>query len=136
MPAFPMNATGTFGASAKSTANPAAMSEATASMRNTSPTSRLARRVAIVAPTARPRRSKTSTGAVRYARWSASRWKVCWYCNEANEAKPAIEAARKGRAMKMRRRALTFQTVRQASPNDGGGSTGASTTGASPRGAG
>ena len=41
-----------------------------------------------------------------------------------------MEAARKGKAMKMRRRALTFQTVRQASPNDGGGSTGASATAA------
>ena len=54
-----------------------------------------------------------------------------------------MEAARKGRAMKMRRSTPIFQTVRQASPSDGGGSTGMSigvvatgSGGASPRGAG
>ena len=65
MPALPTKASGTFGASAKSTANPAATSEATASMRKTRPMSRLARRVAMTAPTARPRRSKTWIGAMR-----------------------------------------------------------------------
>ena len=65
MPALPMKATGTLGASAKRTANPAATSEATASMRNTSPMSRLASRVAMTAPTARPRRSKIWMGAIR-----------------------------------------------------------------------
>ena len=65
MPALPMKATGTFGASAKRTAKPAAMTEATASMRKTRPMSRLASRVAITAPTARPSRSKTWIGAMR-----------------------------------------------------------------------
>ena len=41
--------------------------------------------------------------------------------------KPAMDAARKGSATKMRRSAPIFQTVRQASPNDGGDSTGTST---------
>ena len=59
MPALPMKATGTFGASANKTAKPAATIDATASMRNTRPMSRWARRVAMVAPTARPTRSKT-----------------------------------------------------------------------------
>ena len=54
MPALPMKATGTLGASANSTAKPAATTEATASMRNTRPMSRAASRVAMVAPTARP----------------------------------------------------------------------------------
>jgi hypothetical protein len=59
MPALPTKANGTFGASAKRTAKPAATIDATASMRNTRPMSRRARRVAMTAPTARPRRSKT-----------------------------------------------------------------------------
>ena len=58
--------------------------------------------------------------------------------------KPAMAAARKGSAMKMRRSTPIFQTVRQASPSDGGASTGMSTgvvapgsgAGASPRGTG
>ena len=65
MPALPMKATGTLGASANRTANPAATTEATASMRKTRPMSRLASRVAMTAPTARPRRSKTWMGAIR-----------------------------------------------------------------------
>ena len=59
MPALPMKASGTFGASANRTAKPAATTDATASMRKTRPMSRLARRVAITAPTASPMRSKT-----------------------------------------------------------------------------
>ena len=38
--------------------------------------------------------------------------------------KPAMEAARKGRAMKIRRRTPIFHTVRQASPSEGTGSAG------------
>ena len=130
MPALPMKATGTLGASAKRTANAAAMTEATASMRKTRPMSRLASRVAMTAPTARPRRSKTWIGAMRKARWTASRWNVSWYCREARDVKPAMAAARKGSAMKMRRSTPIFQTVRQASPSDGGASTGMSTVSA------
>ena len=144
MPALPMKAIGTLGASAKRTANAAAMIEATASMRKTRLMSRLASRVAMTAPTARPRRSKTWIGAMRKARWTASRWNVSWYCREARDVKPAMAAARKGSAMKMRRNVLIFHTVRQASPSDGGASTGMSTSSAdagsagatSPRGAG
>ena len=65
MPALPTKASGTLGANAKSTANPAATSEATASMRKTRPMSRRARRVAMTAPTARPKRSKSWIGAMR-----------------------------------------------------------------------
>ena len=65
MPALPTKASGTLGASANSTAKPAATSEATASMRKTRPMSRRARRVAMTAPTARPRRSKSWIGAMR-----------------------------------------------------------------------
>ncbi len=64
-------------------------------------------------------------GAMRYARWTASRWNVSWYCSEASDVKPAMEAARKGRAKKMRRSTPIFHTVRQASPSEGAGSTGA-----------
>ena len=59
MPALPMKAIGTVGASANTTANPAATREATASMRNTRLTSRRASLVATTAPTASPRRSNT-----------------------------------------------------------------------------
>ena len=122
MPALPTKATGTLGARAKSTANPAAITEATASIRKTSPMSRAASRVAISAPTKRPRRSKTWMGAISQARWTASRWNVCWYCSEASDVKPAMDAAKNGRAMKMRRSTLIFHTVRQASPKEGAGS--------------
>ena len=71
-------------------------------------------------------------GAMRYARWTASRWNVSWYCNEARDVKPAMEAARKGRAKKMRRSTPIFHTVRQASPSEGAGSTTASTSTSSP----
>ena len=65
MPALPMKAIGTFGARANRTAKPDAMTEATASMRNTRPMSRAANRVAMTAPMARPNRSKTWIGAMR-----------------------------------------------------------------------
>ena len=65
MPALPMKASGTLGASANSTAKPAATMEATASMRKTRPMPRRASRVAITAPTARPSRSKSWIGAMR-----------------------------------------------------------------------
>ena len=47
-----------------------------------------------------------------------------------------MDAARKGKAMKMRRSTPIFQTMRQASPSEGGGSTGVGSSGASARGAG
>ena len=65
MPALPTKASGTLGARAKTTAQPAATTEATASMRKTRLMSRLANRVAITAPTARPMRSKSWIGAMR-----------------------------------------------------------------------
>ena len=65
IPALPMKASGTFGARANSTAKAAATTDATASMRKTRPMSRRARRVAMTAPTARPRMSNTSVGAMR-----------------------------------------------------------------------
>ncbi len=46
------------------------------------------------------------------ARWTASRWKVCSYCNEAKAAKPMIDAARNGSATKMRRSVPIFHTMR------------------------
>ena len=69
-----------------------------------------------------PIRTNTCTGATRNARWTTSRWKVSWYCSEASEAKPAIPAARNGRARKIRRSTPIFHTIRHASPKDGGGS--------------
>ncbi len=124
IPALPMNATPTEGARANRTAKAAATKAAPPIITKTSRRSREARRVATVAPTARPASEKSCTGAMIRPRASVPRWKVCWYCSEAREAKPMSEAARKGRAKKMRRSTPIFQTSRHASPKVGGSSAG------------
>ena len=124
IPAFPMNATPTVGARANRTAKAAATKAAPPIITKTRRRSREARRVATVAPTARPASEKSCTGAMISPRARVSRWKVCWYCSEAREAKPMREAARKGRAKKMRRSTPIFQTRRHASPKVGGSSAG------------
>ncbi len=98
MPALATNATGTDGASAKSTENAAATTEATPSMVNTRRRPPAASRVAQIAPTARPSSPKIPIGAVMKARSATSRWNVCWYCSEASELNPAMAAARNGSA--------------------------------------
>ncbi len=59
-------------------------------------------------------------------RSTTPRWNVCWYCREASDVKPTIDAARNGSAPNVRRRTPIFHTRRHASPKDGGGSGGSS----------
>ncbi len=56
------------------------------------------------------------------AREISLRSKVSAYWSDASDAKPTSDAARNGRAMKMRRRLRMVQTMRVASANDGGAS--------------
>ena len=120
MPALPTNAQTTSGASANSAANPEAARAETPISVNTSPWRRAARRAATVAPMATPARANSCTGAMTRPRWRTPRWNVCWYWSEASEAKPINEAARNGRARKMRRSTPIVHTSRHASPNEGG----------------
>jgi len=115
-------ATGTLGAAAKTRAITHATAAAAPRIRKICDAPLVSARLVRRAPTATPTSSTSCTGTRAHARSMASRWKTSSYMSEASEMKPMMDAARNGRAMKMRRRLRMVHTMRMASANDGGGS--------------
>ena len=122
MPLSAKKATGTLGARRTARRRPTQPPPPRASIRKTNRSRGAASLVATTAPEDQPAEDEDLNRGDEKGALVASRWKVCSYWSEASEVNPAMAAARKGSAMKIRRSTPIFHTRRQASPNDGGGS--------------
>ena len=110
-----VTATVTLGAMAKPTARSDAATAATPSTLKMAAGPLWKARVVSLAPSATPASSTNWTGTLAHARRISVRWKVSAYWRAASEANPTIDAARKGRAVKIRRRERMVHTIRSAS---------------------